>query len=85
MKSLHTFIYVGIVLVGFLLISFVVYYNRRKIVEQFDAKVNDLVITDTTSSPEDKRLMLELAKCDDTQNANSEHDKKIDQTHLPKV
>ena len=77
-------IYVGIVLVGFLLISFIVYY-RRKIVEQFDAEVNVLIITDTTSSRDDKREMLKLAKLNDQQDKNSEYDKNIDETLLQKV
>lgn len=84
MNSLHKFIYVGIVVVGFLLISFVVYY-RRKIVEQFDAKVNDLHITDTTSSPADKRLMIDLAKCADKQDKDSKYDKNIDEKKLTNV
>jgi hypothetical protein len=84
MKPLHKYIYIGIVVVGFLLISFIVYY-RRKIVEQFDAKVNELHITDTTSSPDDKKEMLKLAKLTEQQDADSKFDKTIDQTQLPKV
>lgn len=87
MKSLHKYknvIYVGIVAIGFLLISFVV-YNRHKIVEQFEAKVNDFHVTDTTSSPADKTEMLKLAKLADKQEKDSKYDETIDQTRLPTV
>ena len=77
-------IYVGIVVIGFLLVSFIV-YNRRKTLEQFQAQTKDFHVTDTTSSPADKTVMLHLAKCADKQDEDSKYDKNIDQTHLPKV
>jgi Na+-transporting NADH:ubiquinone oxidoreductase subunit NqrF len=86
MKSLHKYknvIYIGIVAIGFILISFVV-YNRRKLVEQFNAKVKVLhVAEDTTSTPADKKLLIDLAKSADAGKENAKFDQQIDQTRLP--
>jgi hypothetical protein len=85
MNSLQKFIYVGIVVVGFLLISFIVYYNRRKIIEQFDATVNEFHNTNTTSTPADNKEMLKLAQIADKQNKDSTFDNNLDETHSKKV
>jgi len=81
LQKYKIYIYVGIVLCGLIIISFLVYHQRKK-VENFDAEVKEYHHTDTTSSPADKTEMLKLAKLADKQDKDSEFDKNIDETTL---
>lgn len=80
-------IYVGILLC--ILILSVLYIknmiHEREKLEQFESEVLEYHNTDTTSSPNDKKLQLSLTKLADKQNKDSAYDQHIDETKLEKV
>jgi hypothetical protein len=80
-------IYVGILLC--ILILSVLYIKNmihtRKKLELFEAEVLEYHNTDTTSSPNDKKLQLSLTKLADKQNKDSAYDQNIDESQLAKV
>jgi hypothetical protein len=59
--------------------------HEREKLEQFEAEVLEYHNTDTTSSPNDKKLQLSLTKLADKQNKDSAYDQNIDETKLAKV
>jgi hypothetical protein len=81
-RNYKNLIYVGIFFCIIILLAFYIknLIRDREKVEQFNGEVLALTNTSTTTTREDNKAMLELAKLTDRQNKNAKYDRNIDES-----